>query len=162
MKEDKKIIIGEITKTSDERLSTKKPNYKSRYETDYFSLPQVNKYVGKYRPIYMSSLERKFMMWCELSPSVKAWNCEPFAIGYAKGNEMEGFRQGNYYIDFVVDLVDGGRWLVEVKPISQTIKGSRDFDINMRKWNAAIQYVKANGLKFLIVTENFKPFGGMK
>jgi len=160
-KNAQKIIIGEITQESGARMRNNKPNKKLVYDNGYFQLPLKNKYIGQYRPIYRSSLERKFMIWCERCAKVVSWDSEPFAVGYKRGNEIKGYKQGNYYIDFVVNTDNDERWLVEVKPLSQTIKGSRDFETNKMKWTAMISYANNSRSKFLIITEHFKPFKGI-
>jgi hypothetical protein len=157
--EKKTIVIGEITKKTGHRMTENKPNPKSRYEQGYFNCSK--KYIGKHQPIFRSSLERRFMKWLDLSPQVLQWESEPFAIGYAKPCGNGGFKQGNYYIDFVFKM-NNKTYVTEVKPHSQTMKGSRDFEINKLKWNATIEFCKKNGFVFLIVTEKFEPFKNIK
>ena len=154
-----KIVIGEITKRNGNRMSEQKPSPKSRYEQGYFPTQNSSSYQGDKPPIYRSSLELRFMKWIETS-SVTSWDSEPFAIVYAK--IVDGVKkQGNYYIDFVMTL-NGKEFLVEVKPFAQTKKGGRDWEINKRKWNSAIEYCNKNGKKFIIVTENFPPLKNIK
>jgi len=165
-----KIVIGEITRSDGSRMRQNKPSPKSRFDEGWYPLSDKNKYVGLQPPIHRSSLERRFMTWCESSPEIKGWDAEPFAIGYAKPLkaskkgvvEQKVFKQGNYYIDFVIYWKSGETWLVEVKPYSQTTKGSRDFPINKMKWNSAKVFSKKSGFKFIIITENFKPLKWIK
>lgn len=158
---DKKFIVGEVSKANNDRMQAQKPNRKGHYKQGYFKVDKSKKFVGKGTPIYRSSLEYKFMNWCEYTPSVVSWASEPFAIGYIKPTKEGGSKQGNYYIDFVVDVQGKNgveKWLVEVKPHAQTVKGSRDFDVNSAKWNSTIAFCKAKGYRFVIVTEKFKGF----
>ena len=65
-----------------------------------------------------------------------------------------------YFPDYVVEMVDGEKWIVEIKPYSQTQKPMNEnswlwdaYTRNMSKWIAAKRFCEDRGLKFKILTE---------
>lgn len=110
--------------------------------------------------IYRSSLEYQFILFCENSPKVKQWASEPIAIKYY--NKLTNKEQ-NYYPDYVVELNDGTKIIVEIKPYSQTKKPSASdsrwlkeaWIVNTEKWKSAYEFAHKNNAKFIIVTEKF-------
>jgi len=130
--------------------------------------------------VYRSSWELKFMRWCDETSSVIEWSSETIVVPYrSKVDELiEKKKKLNYkimhryFVDFYVKLKtkDGTikRWLVEVKPYSQTIepvkpdkaKNSRSYTnallrwwINDAKWKAAREYAADRNMEFRLITE---------
>lgn len=130
--------------------------------------------------IYRSSWELKFMRWCDETSSVIEWSSETVVVPYrSKVDELiEKKKKLNYkimhryFVDFYVKLKtkDGTikRWLVEVKPYSQTkepvkpenAKSSRSYTnalmrwwINDAKWKAAREYAADRNMEFKLITE---------
>lgn len=116
---------------------------------------------------YKSSLELKSIRYCDWNDNVRKWSLEPFAIQYFKPTTGKFHR---YYIDLVIEFSNGEKFLVEVKPYSQTIPPKRPrknttkarnnyaraletWIINQAKWKAAEQFCKQNGFKFIKLTE---------
>lgn len=117
---------------------------------------------------YKSSLERKCLRYCDMNKYVKNYSLEPFAIKYLKPTTGKIHR---YFIDFFIEFKNGQKFLVEIKPFSETIepkkpkkksekailnyqKALQTFAINTAKWRAAEAFCKERGIKFIILTEN--------
>jgi hypothetical protein len=139
-----------------------KPSANSRYKQGYFDKYNPQKYVGPRPIIYRSSLELRFMQNLELNSDVVAWSSESIVIPYIlkekQGNKIIESRK-NYNIDFTVDMKDGKKYVVEVKPSSfvplneAQIHRSGVVYKNASKFKAAIAWCKVNGYEFKIVTE---------
>lgn len=126
---------------------------------------------------YRSGWEKKFMQWADMNPNVLTWSSEPFSIKYfseikqaqamASGRQYRG---SNYYIDFYIKTINCEEFLVEVKPFKETQppkepkkktekalfnykKAMATYMINQAKWDAAREFAKEKGVKFIIITE---------
>lgn len=116
---------------------------------------------------YKSSLELKAIRYCDWNSNVNKWSLEPFAIQYLKPTTGKFHR---YYIDLVIEFNNSEKFLVEVKPFSQTkaprkprkltdkskLNYARNMEtwlVNQAKWTAAKQFCESNGFKFIILTE---------
>jgi hypothetical protein len=140
-----------------------------------FSPKNKQKYIGDVTNIvYRSLLERRFMVWLDLNPSVMKWCSEEIVIPYWSPVDNKNHR---YFPDFLfeqIKTVDGKeistKYLVEVKPKSQTsspkppevkdkrkqrryLKESVTWVTNSCKWAAAEEWCKNNNSKFIIITE---------
>lgn len=114
--------------------------------------------------IYRSGLELKFIRWCESSPRVLRWSSEPCRIEYK--SRLDSKTHG-YYPDFIIEVTDGKtvhKYIVEIKPYSQTIRPKRTASLyekrmwvkNQDKWSAAAEAAaQADNMSFIIVTERF-------
>lgn len=138
--------------------------YKGRFRTS-----NPSKYRGDLTNIvYRSSWELKFMKWCDTNPSVIEWGSETVIIPYKSPVDRKVHR---YFVDFYVKLVNKEnnivKYLVEIKPERFTKppappkKKSRKFieevfqyGTNQAKWQAADEFCKSRGMKFIILTEN--------
>lgn len=127
-----------------------------------------NKYAGRCEEIiYRSSWELKMMRWCDNNPSVVQWASEEVVIPYYSRADQ---RQRRYFMDFIVKLVnvkgEHETILIEVKPEKETIppvrgrkrqstwlKESYTWSVNQDKWDAAKEFARNNGMKFIIMTE---------
>lgn len=126
------------------------------------------KYVGERPIIYRSSWEFKFMRIVEFNPAVKSWTSESVAIPYVLQEKCRKTgkiisKRHTYYPDFTVILHDGTKYLVEVKPKSQSpskdmsmefIKKNATLYKNFIKWTTAVAFCKSNDYKFIVVTED--------
>lgn len=130
-------------------LKPKKKGKKNKYKQGYFRIDESKKFIGKEPPIYRSSYEYKFMCLCEKHPNIIKWDSEPFPIEYIG----EDGKKHHYWIDFLIQYRNGDKYLIEVKPYSQTLSTDKSFGKNSRKWNAAIEFAEKNGMKFKIITE---------
>lgn len=106
---------------------------------------------------YKSSLEFKFLKYCEINPHILKFSLEPFPIRYTSPKDGKVHR---YFVDFIVHFDTGDTVLVEIKPFSQTVKPkSKDQDdwltyaINLAKWKAAKSFAQDHKMKFIVITE---------
>lgn len=118
-------------------------------------------------PIFRSSWEYKFINWLENADSVSSWSSESIPIMYI----MPGGDTHTYWPDFFVEMRDGKKYLIEIKPEIQTRRPSyilkkykhnpaqaeyifRTWTKNIRKWISAKKYCEEHGIIFKIITEN--------
>lgn len=136
-----------------------KPSKSSRYTQGYVDPTTCKKLfeqVSNQRIIYRSSYELKFITWLENSDKVKQWGSECFYIPYL-------YKDGTthkYYPDYFVEMVDGTKLVVEIKPYNQTQKpinancwAAKEYVKNICKWKAAIEFCKNKGYIFKVLTE---------
>lgn len=135
-----------------------------KYKKGIFKCRNPKKYNGDATNIvYRSGLEFKYMMMLDLDPNVKSWASEELPINYLKPTDMKVHR---YFIDFIVWMVDGTKYMVEIKPDAQTrppkrgtkrpktfLKEAETWAVNEAKWKAAEAFCKEKGFLFRIVTE---------
>ncbi len=141
-----------------------RPSAKSRYEQGYVNPNSCKKLFESLRGepiIFRSSLEKKFVTWCETNSKVKAWGSECMQIPYWDPRDE---KTHTYNPDFAVEMVDGKKIIVEIKPYSQSIKPKypyredwnwNNYIKNTLKWKAAKEYLDARGIGFVVVTEKF-------
>lgn len=141
-----------------------------------------NYYQGRFKPknpkkysgdptniIYRSGWELKFMQYVDDHPEVVQWASEELVIPYK--SPIDG-RYHRYFTDFVIKKKSGEVFVIEVKPAAQTvppkettksgkkkpkprfIEEVKTWGINSSKWNAAQEYCKDRGWKFVIMTEH--------
>ena len=138
-------------------------------------------YSGIYRPknpkkyrgnpsniTYRSLWERKYMIYCDSTPSILEWGSEEVIIPYK--SPIDG-RSHRYYPDFYIKVREKSgkisKYIVEIKPKKQTKppygKDKRTrayknavltFAVNRSKWDAAENYCEDRQMKFLILTED--------
>lgn len=132
-------------------------------KTGTFTPQHPEKFKGKYKPIYKSSLELRFMRYCDRNPKIIAWDYEGLHIKYLdKSEKPEKIR--NYHIDFVIyaQTSDGIKKIwVEIKPSSEVKKPLNESDIrgwktwikNQCKWKQATSTARANKADFKVITE---------
>lgn len=106
--------------------------------------------------IYRSSYERKFIAWLENNEKVKYWGSECIRIPYLY---IDG-KTHSYYPDYFVEMVDGTKMVVEIKPSAQTKRPlnentwvGKEYRKNMCKWKSTMEFCEAKGFKFKIITE---------
>lgn len=141
-----------------------KPSSKSRYDQGYINPSTCKKLFESQKSvpiIYRSSLEKKFVMWCENSAEVKRWGSECVKVRYS--DPRDGTMH-TYNPDFILEMTDGRRIVVEIKPYNQTKKPPyppRDdyqwntYIKNTLKWKAAREHFEGMGIQFMIITEKF-------
>lgn len=136
-----------------------RPKKNGRYVQGYINNQSCKKLFPQisHQPIiYRSSYERKFIYWLENSSRVKYWGSESIKIPYTY---IDG-TQHNYYPDYVIEMVNGDKYIVEIKPKNQTIKpinentwAWKEYSKNMCKWAEARRFCDQHGIKFKILTE---------
>lgn len=126
-----------------------------------FTVKNPEKYIGKKAPVYRSSWELTFMLFCDNTPSIKQWASEAIQIPYR--NPLTG-KQSIYVPDFLVvyEDVEGNKKVevIEIKPSHETsvkeAKNNRNRLVagkNMAKWGAATAWCARQGITFRVVTE---------
>lgn len=136
-----------------------KPTKNGRYNQGYIDAKTCKKIIeglGNQPIIYRSSYERKFIVWLENSNKVKSWGSECICIPYYYIDNSTH----RYYPDYFVELIDGTKMVVEIKPHNQTKKPKTDnswaykeYVKNMCKWKAAKEFCEKKGYQFKILTE---------
>jgi hypothetical protein len=135
--------------------------YKGRY------LPEnPKKYAGdSSNIIYRSSWERRFMVYCDKTPSIISWASEELHVPYLSPIDKKMHR---YYPDFIIKIkTDAGEKIsmIEVKPNRETrpprkkknqkryLQEIKTWGVNEAKWRAAKKYCELKGWDFKIITE---------
>lgn len=139
-----------------------------RYHQGYFKPRNPQKYKGDPTNIvYRSSWELRLMSYFDDQQDVIWWKSEETVIPYRSPIDGKVHR---YFPDFLIStrnkqgLVE--TVLIEVKPKSQTTEPKKQkivtkrylnevftWGINSSKWQAAEEYCKDKGWKFIIMTE---------
>ena len=137
-------------------------------------------YRGKYYPsfprkykgdptniIYMSLWERKFMVYCDKNNKILEWGSEEIALPYISPHDSRVHR---YFPDFYIKVQENTgkvkRYLIEVKPLKQTVKPKKpkrqtkgyireafEYARNQAKWKAAKEYCADRMWEFKVITE---------
>lgn len=141
-----------------------KPNFNARTEQGYY-ICKTGKYRGQEPIIYRSSWELHYMRRLDSSPNIAFWCSEPVTIPYMMREVVNGKYvavQHHYSPDFLIEYTDGKRWLIEIKPYSQSpnknhtkeeIETNPILYKNYRKWLTTIEWCKRNGMQFKVLTE---------
>lgn len=137
-----------------------KPSATSRYRQGYIDPDSCKKLYPDLcnEPIITrSSWERKFIYWLESNKHVIRWGSECIEIPYILGTDGS---YHTYHPDFVVEMDNGDKWVVEIKPKSQCTRPLTEdswlwkaYTTNMSKWIAAKKFCQDRGLQFKIFTE---------
>jgi hypothetical protein len=134
-----------------------------KFSKDFYKIKNPEKYVGSKTPMYRSSWEMTFMMFCDNNPSIQQWSSEPVKIPYR--DPLTG-KQTVYVPDFLISYVDKNMKkhveLVEIKPANQMLKekvGKNPYNQaqwikNQAKWASANEWCKRQNIKFRIINEN--------
>ena len=137
--------------------------YRGKY---YPSFPR--KYKGDpNRIVYRSLWERKFMVYCDTSDAILEWGSEEIIIPYLSPVDGKIHR---YFPDFYIKVQENTgkikRYLIEVKPLKQTVKPKKpkrqtkgyireafEYARNQAKWKAAREYCADRMWEFKVITE---------
>ncbi len=137
--------------------------YRGKY---YPSFPR--KYKGDpTKIIYRSLWERKFMVYCDKNTKILEWGSEEIALPYISPHDSRVHR---YFPDFYIKVQENTgkikRYLIEVKPLKQTVKPKRpkrqtkgyireafEYARNQAKWKAAREYCADRMWEFKVITE---------
>lgn len=141
---------------------------RTNYNQGRFKPRNPSKYKGNPSNIcYRSSLELKFMRYCDRNEGIISWCSEEFFIPYL---DVTSNKVRRYYPDFLIEVKELNKiqkYLIEVKPKAQTqkpVKGNKktktilyetlQYNKNMSKWKYAIEWCKKHGIEFKIITED--------
>lgn len=144
-----------------------------KYYKGKYKVKNVDKYAGNVEDVvYRSSWERAAFKWLDTNPDVVEWAAEEVVIPYVCATDRKPHR---YFIDLYFKTSKGKKYLVEIKPDSQTkppkvptrktkryLSEQLTYAKNMSKWTAAQEFAKDNGVEFVIWTENTLKALGMK
>jgi hypothetical protein len=120
------------------------------------------KYVGQHDPVYRSSWEHTFMLFCDNNPAIEQWSSEAVKIPYR--DPLTG-KNTVYVPDFLIVYIDKNQKrhaeLIEIKPNNQAVRESvgknpynqAAYIKNMAKWEAASAWCSGRGIKFRVVSE---------
>lgn len=138
----------------------------ARAKQTQYKVIHEDKYSGNASSVVCrSSWERHVARHLDGNEAVRRWNSEEVVVPYVSPVDGERHR---YFVDFFVELSDGGKFMVEVKPEAETkppvlpksgikTKGYKEavrtYVVNVAKWNAAKEYADKNGMVFQIWTE---------
>jgi hypothetical protein len=138
-----------------------KPKKDGRYKQGYINPNSCKKLFGgiSHEPIiYRSSYELKFIQWLEGNKEVKLWGSECLKIPYFNPKDQKWH---SYYPDYFVEMNNGTKIVVEIKPKNQTQKpinenswAYNEYIRNMCKWRSTKEFCEAKGYEFKILTEN--------
>jgi hypothetical protein len=132
-----------------------------KFAKDFYNIKNPEKYIGTKKPLYRSSWEMTFMMFCDNNPAIEQWASEPMRIPYK--DPLTG-KSTVYVPDFLISYVDKNQKkhveLIEIKPKNQTmiehvgknIFNQTQYVKNQAKWSSANAYCKNLGIKFRIIS----------
>jgi hypothetical protein len=133
-----------------------------------FTPKSPNKYKGNpTNIIWRSTWELRFLKYLDTNPAILEYGSEEIVVPYISPLDGKAHR---YFVDFhfIVRTKEGidKKYLVEVKPYSQTIEPKRPKNItesyissvhtylvNQAKWKYAKEFAKKAGMEFIILTE---------
>lgn len=145
-------------------IKSLRPSKKSRYEQGYININSCKKIFESQRGvpvIYRSSLEKKFVQWCENNEKIERWGSECVQVPYYDPRDE---KTHTYNPDFMIQMVGGQKIAVEIKPYAQTQKPPypykddyqwNQYIRNQLKWKAAVDFFTSRDIKFIIITEKF-------
>ena len=147
--------------TSNQNIKHLKPNKNSRYQQGSINPKSCKKYFNSCRNepiIYRSGLEYKFMELFENSNKISKWASEPIKIPYYSRLDK---KMMNYYPDYIIEMSNGKKIIVEIKPANQTVKPKSEDSLwlkqswvkNIDKWMAAKKFASEHNMGFTILTE---------
>jgi hypothetical protein len=143
-----------------------------RFFQGVYDVQNPSKYAGLKAPIFRSSYEAAFFHWCDTNDRVVKWGSEIIEVPYQIPLQT---RTHKYVTDAYLEVKNSSgtvsKYLVEIKPKSQTVqprrptttnwKALRNFHYaqstfvkNMSKWRAASAFAQARGMKFMLLTED--------
>lgn len=138
-------------------------------------------YSGKFRPInykkykgdptniiFRSLWERRFMVYCDETPSIIEWNSEEIIIPYISPIDGKVHRYfPDFYIKYVTSDKKTVREIIEVKPKKQLappkeqkritkryLNELKTYHVNVAKFKAAETFCRDRKYKFRILTED--------
>jgi len=136
-----------------------------RFTQGIFIPRNKSKFVGS-KAVYRSSLELRFMKFCDNNSNVLKWGSENIIVPYVSALDGKVHR---YFVDNYVMIKEGDiikKYLVEIKPSKQCLPPTTKYKkksnliyeqsmyiVNQCKWKAAREFCKKHGMEFLIITE---------
>lgn len=127
-----------------------------------FTPTNIAKYKGNYREVYYRSRwELLVFRWCDINDDVTEWSSEEIIIPYVCRTDKKTHR---YYVDLYIQFKSGRKFLIEVKPESQSVEPTKTKNKkektylmesltwmkNKSKWEAAKVYAADRGMYFQV------------
>jgi hypothetical protein len=151
-------------------------NINPKYKQGFYHPKNTEKYLGTDVPFYRSSIEAKFMAWCDNTPNVLKWASEAISIPYYDKIKK---RSRLYYIDNYVEILEGStikKYLIELKDHKETKKPDprskkkkstllieqSQWITNNCKWASAKAFAEKNGMEFLLFAHDKSGFSSVK
>lgn len=145
-------------------------NRNTKFHQGIFKPQNPNKYIGFQPPFFRSSIEAKFMKFCDDNPNVIRWSSETITVPYFDKVKKKA---RTYYVDNYVEIMEGNvlkKYLVELKdhketkkPVSKSGKKKTTllyeqatWTTNCCKWKAAHEFSKQKGFEFLLLGHSEK------
>ena len=134
----------------------------NKFHRGEYQIKNTHKYAGSNKPIFRSSWEMSFMMFCDNNDNILQWASEPVKIPYR--HPLTG-KMTVYVPDFIVTYRGPNNTtraeLIEIKPKNQSVVESKmnanqraTVAVNYAKWDQATRWAKQNGLFFRVLTED--------
>ena len=138
-------------------------SYKGKYQPSY-----PKKYIGNSQNIiYRSLWERRFMKYCDMTPSILEWGSEEMFVWYKSPIDNKPHR---YFPDFYIKVQEANgkvkKYIIEIKPQRQTLPPEKpkrqsrgylrevyEYARNQAKWEAAKEWCLDRGFEFKVFTE---------
>ena len=154
--------------------TNRKRNGKRKYHQGYYTIINVDKYIGDpSKCIYRSKWELHFMAWCDKNTSIKRWSSEHIVIPY----QDEKGKYHRYLPDFYIERIDKNnperedRVVIEIKPKKETQQPIppkkvtaksletyeyqlKTYQKNLYKWTRAKYWCDKHMMKFVILHED--------
>jgi len=144
-----------------------------KYYSGSFKPKNREKYQGDVSAIkYRSMWERQVFRWCDENTSVAKWSSEEVVIPYRCRTDGKSHR---YFVDLFIEFKGGKRYLIEIKPKSQTVEPKprsrktkkyitevMTYVKNQSKWEAATEYCADRGWVFEVWHEDIIKGLGIK
>ena len=135
-----------------------------KFNKGVYTITNTQKYISKNPPLFRSSWERSFMIYCDTNPNIVKWGSECVVIPYYDPVKQI---QRKYFMDFIVIDITGNTTLVEIKPYKQTrpptnskkkkkntfLYESATYATNDAKWKSAKEFCNKRKWNFKIITE---------
>ena len=133
-----------------------------------FEITDWSKYAGTKFPEFRSSFEYRTYDWCQKTKAVVKWSVETVIVPYFDPIKQKKRRYGGGGGMEVIDKTGNlTKYLVEIKPESMCkppkpgrkktktlLQEQATWMTNQAKWQAAEQFAKERGWKFILLTEN--------
>lgn len=138
-----------------------------RYKQGLYTPKHPDKYVGDLTHIrFMSSWELELCEFFDNNSNILRWSSESIAIPYIKPTDGKIHRYyPDYWVEYITRSGNVVHEIIECKPREQTRRPrkTRDgkvslyeavqYEVNMAKWAAAVDWCKSRGIEFRIVTQ---------
>lgn len=141
-----------------------------KYRQGIFKPRFPDKNINKTPIEYRSQLEFEYMHRIDNSPKIKKWGSETIWIPY---NNPVKKKVCQYWTDLYLETVSGDRYIIEIKPLkeikaimenarpkktsrkkqSTLLHETKLFLINKAKWEAAADFCKSRGIRFITLSE---------